>query len=153
MQESMSLKYETASEPLHISVELQYSPLHRQHLCRHAANRRIPPYTSLVIAKEVHPGGNPGANLKSISHRCHPILVAFVLKKPSICPRVASRVVLRRYTPSPLAKFSASTHLDQDALAAPLLDSRVRSHRPIPPQHIRHRPRLAVVGDLRVQGK
>jgi len=25
----------------------------------------------------IHPGGNPGANLKSISHRCHPILVAF----------------------------------------------------------------------------
>ena len=25
-----------------------------------------------------HPGSNPGANLKSISHRCHPILVAFV---------------------------------------------------------------------------
>ena len=25
-----------------------------------------------------HPGGNPGANLGSISHRCHPILVAFV---------------------------------------------------------------------------
>ena len=25
-----------------------------------------------------HPGGNPGANLKSISHRCHPILEAFV---------------------------------------------------------------------------
>ena len=24
------------------------------------------------------PGGDPGANLKSISHRCHPILVAFV---------------------------------------------------------------------------
>ena len=24
-----------------------------------------------------HPGGNPGAHLKSISHRCHPILVAF----------------------------------------------------------------------------
>ena len=24
------------------------------------------------------PGGNPGANLKSISHTCHPILVAFV---------------------------------------------------------------------------
>ena len=35
----------------------------------------------LVHGKEgagVHPGGNPGANLKSISHRCHPILVAFV---------------------------------------------------------------------------
>ena len=25
-----------------------------------------------------HPGGNPGANLKSISHRCRPIMVAFV---------------------------------------------------------------------------
>ena len=25
-----------------------------------------------------HPGGNPGANRKSISHRCHLILVAFV---------------------------------------------------------------------------
>jgi len=25
-----------------------------------------------------HSGGNPGANLKSISHICHPILVAFV---------------------------------------------------------------------------
>ena len=26
----------------------------------------------------LRPGGNPGASLKSISHRCHPILVAFV---------------------------------------------------------------------------
>ena len=25
-----------------------------------------------------HPGGNPWANLKSISNRCHPILVVFV---------------------------------------------------------------------------
>ena len=40
-----------------------------------------------------HPGCNPGANLKSISHRCHPILVAFVweLTQPSICPVGASR--------------------------------------------------------------
>jgi len=29
-------------------------------------------------AREHSPGGNPGANLTSISHRCHPILVAFV---------------------------------------------------------------------------
>ena len=28
--------------------------------------------------KAIHPGGNPEANFKSISHRCHPILVAFV---------------------------------------------------------------------------
>jgi len=27
---------------------------------------------------QVHPGGNSGANLKLISHRCHPILVAFL---------------------------------------------------------------------------
>ena len=33
---------------------------------------RNPPWRS--------PGGNPGANLKSISHRCHPIMVAFVWK-------------------------------------------------------------------------
>jgi len=26
----------------------------------------------------IHPGGNPGANLKSISHRCHPMMVACV---------------------------------------------------------------------------
>ena len=47
------------------------------------------------------PGGNSGANLKSISHRCHPILEAFVLelKKPSIYPWVASRVVPRTSAP------------------------------------------------------
>ena len=33
--------------------------------------------TSLLTT---HPGGNPGANLKSISHRCYLILVAFVWK-------------------------------------------------------------------------
>ena len=30
------------------------------------------------IVRSSHPGGNPVANLKSISHRCHPILVACV---------------------------------------------------------------------------
>ena len=29
-------------------------------------------------AKVPHPGDNPGANLKSIFHRCHLMLVAFV---------------------------------------------------------------------------
>ena len=33
---------------------------------------------NILQLKARHPGGNPGANLKSISHRCHPILVAFV---------------------------------------------------------------------------
>jgi len=32
------------------------------------------------LAATLRPGCNPGANLKSISHRCHPILVAFVWK-------------------------------------------------------------------------
>ena len=34
--------------------------------------------TRWIAESRHHPGGNPGANLKSISHRCHPILVAFV---------------------------------------------------------------------------
>ena len=33
-----------------------------------------------VWENSFHPRGNPGANLKSISHRCHPLLVAFVWK-------------------------------------------------------------------------
>ena len=40
------------------------------------------PHRSLHIADYLrgllHPGGNPEENLKPISHRCHPILVAFV---------------------------------------------------------------------------
>ena len=42
-----------------------------------------------------HPGVDVRANLKSICHRCHLFEVAFVwelIKKPSICPWVASRV-------------------------------------------------------------
>ena len=35
-------------------------------------------YGQTRVTFRYHPGGNPGANLKSISHRCHPILVAFV---------------------------------------------------------------------------
>ena len=30
------------------------------------------------VPSALHPGGNPGANLKSITHRCYLILVAFV---------------------------------------------------------------------------
>jgi len=55
---------------------------------------RAPPVAQRV-SELIHPGGNPGANLKSISHRCHPILVAFawdLTEKTSICPWVASRV-------------------------------------------------------------
>jgi len=33
--------------------------------------------TIIAISSCSHPGGNQGANLKSISHRCHPILVEF----------------------------------------------------------------------------
>ena len=37
------------------------------------------PWSSSVLDLDsIRPGGNPGANLKSISHRCHPILVVFV---------------------------------------------------------------------------
>jgi len=42
--------------------------------CRLVVTIRSPPATVR------HPGGNPLTNLKSISHRCLPILVAFVWK-------------------------------------------------------------------------
>ena len=32
----------------------------------------------MTLDKSLHPGGNPGANLGSISHRCHAILVSFI---------------------------------------------------------------------------
>ena len=51
----------------------------------------------ITLKPRVHPGGNPGANLKPITHRCHPILVAFLweLTKETtyICPWVDSRAV------------------------------------------------------------
>ena len=46
-----------------------------------------------------HPGGNPGANLKSISHRYYPREVAYeweLTQESSICPWVASRVVFKK---------------------------------------------------------
>ena len=41
----------------------------------------------------IHPGGNPGANLESFSHRCYLFEAAFEweLKRLSFCPWVASR--------------------------------------------------------------
>jgi len=38
----------------------------------------VSPFTWGQWPGQLHPGGDPGANLKSISHRCRPILVAFV---------------------------------------------------------------------------
>ena len=44
-----------------------------------AIHSRKPPRSRTCWFRPLHhPGDNPGANLKSISHRCHPILVAFV---------------------------------------------------------------------------
>ena len=34
----------------------------------------------------LYPGGNPGANLESISYRCHPILVALVRELTELPP-------------------------------------------------------------------
>jgi len=62
--------------------------------CPPLAPRAPTPHTLDPV--DCHPGGNPGANLKSISHRCHPILVAFaceLTKETNICPWVASRAV------------------------------------------------------------
>jgi len=38
----------------------------------------FPSTTQVRLTATSRPGGNPGENLRSISHRCHPILVAFV---------------------------------------------------------------------------
>ena len=57
---------------------------------------RRPPLDRFYVEFVGHPGGNPGENLKPISKRCHPILVAFVweLTEDIInLPWVASRVV------------------------------------------------------------
>jgi len=43
------------------------------------------PRSSLGPIGHLHPGGNSGANLKSISHRCHPILVVFVWEFTKEC--------------------------------------------------------------------
>ena len=47
------------------------------------SGRFVPHMSKLAAISESrqalgHPEGNPGANIKSISHRCHPILLAFV---------------------------------------------------------------------------
>ena len=45
---------------------------------RRAAPRDISVTVNRYPLVRIHPEGNPGANRKSISHICHPILVAFV---------------------------------------------------------------------------
>ena len=61
--------------PLAPSLSLSLSCLHDRRLrCRLAA-----PFPHLItLSWDIHPGGNPGANVKSISHRCHLFEVAFV---------------------------------------------------------------------------
>ena len=67
-----------------------------------------------------HPGRNPGANLKSISHGCHPILVAFVWKLtketihlPLGCLQGGvEREPLKREPRAPFLSWAALLHLD-----------------------------------------
>ena len=56
-------------------------PPHNSHLP--PASSKVQAQLHLLLARSnkldsLHPGGNPGANLNSISNRCHPILVACV---------------------------------------------------------------------------
>ena len=56
--------------------------LHRLDLLEHLVILLLYKHTTLAtgmggMAEGGHPGGNPEGNLKSISHTCHPILVAF----------------------------------------------------------------------------
>jgi len=60
-------------ETVPVMFSLPPLKLHPYSLSKSQENPKYPP-SNLVC----HPGGNPGAKLKSISHRCHPILVAVV---------------------------------------------------------------------------
>ena len=59
---------------------------------------------------QVHPGSNPGANIKSISHRCHPILVAFVweLTNETIHTQSPSTKIRAKWTLSSKSRCSSN---------------------------------------------
>ena len=74
--------------------------------------------------ESVHPGGNPGANLKSISDRCHLILVAFVwqltketIELPMGCLQGGLRGLSRMF--STLSEVSASSLFSLQVLEGP----------------------------------
>ena len=65
---------------LSLRLQLQLSSEHDAHK---TVKARLRPWLSgknpqCFFRCPLHPGGNPGANLESIYHRCHPILLAFV---------------------------------------------------------------------------
>ena len=67
---------------LRVTKTMKVTPQPRSRELQHP---RVPPdqvarHAGAAAPGTGHPGGNPGANLKSISHRCHPILVASVWK-------------------------------------------------------------------------
>ena len=93
----MSFEYEPSSEPLHIAAEQWFTYLtvkiREMQDAKGVRGRSV--MWSGTFAKcscpvgysqprldskdsGCHSGGKPGANFESISHRCHPILVAFV---------------------------------------------------------------------------
>ena len=89
----MSLNYEPSSEPIHISAKLpsqanvfcgehpvvQILKLERARVLASGSWWPLPrPPTPAAPLQAPHPGGNLGANLKSISHRCYLFEVAFV---------------------------------------------------------------------------
>jgi len=77
----MSLKYEHASIPQHISVKwLFLSESESDSSERESEPERGRQGGEAMRTSILRPGGNPGANLNSISHRCHLIMVAFVLE-------------------------------------------------------------------------
>ena len=66
-------------------------------------NRRFPD-------QNTHPGGNPEANLKSISHRCHPILVAFVWELTKETIHLPQGCLQGGTGPQQVASYSSDPH-------------------------------------------
>ena len=67
---------------------------------------------SLAKGTCIHPGGNPGANLESISPRCHPILMActWELTEETLdLPLGASSVVIKKAPTSTMIKIVSAS--------------------------------------------
>ena len=121
---------------LHARLEMHQEPAGRQRpdgLDRVYRPVRAPPPPHLDPS---HPGGNPGANLKSISHRCHTILVAFVweltketIDLPPRWPTRPPRPSLQGQTRPSSSRFERNPHLS----TVPLDPSRTPNPCPLTP--------------------
>ena len=77
----MSLKFEPSSEPIPISAKLLFLDGEQKDwhviLAVRSYSKALQNALAEVSPNPLYPGGNPGANIKSISHRCYLREIAF----------------------------------------------------------------------------